>query len=102
VKIDLKGKTALVCGSTQGIGKAIATQLASCGADVILLARNEDKLKALVSALPNEHGQKHQYFTADFSDTNSVARTIAEMPKHTIDILINNTGGPPAGKAPNP
>ena len=46
MKIDLEGKRALVCGSTAGIGKAVAVQLAAAGASVTLLARNEDKLKA--------------------------------------------------------
>ncbi len=99
MKIDLKGKTALVCGSTQGIGKAIAMQLADCGADTVLLARNENKLKDTIAALPLHEGQKHRYLVADFSDTNSVAKAIAELSKYNIDILVNNTGGPAAGKA---
>ncbi len=100
VIIDLTGKTALVCGGTQGIGKAIATQLAEAGATVLIMARNEEKLKAVVNGLPSDKGQQHQYFIADFSDTSivkSVAQKIADA--NEVDILVNNTGGPPAGKA---
>lgn len=98
VIIDLKGRTALVCGSTQGIGKAIAVQLAASGADIILLARNGDKLKAVVEELSG--GGKYCYYTADFDNTETVAKVASEIAsKHPVDILINNTGGPPAGKA---
>jgi 3-oxoacyl-[acyl-carrier protein] reductase len=83
VVISLKGKTALVCGSTQGIGKAIAIQLAECGANIILLARNEDKLKSVLNELSQNTEQKHSFLIADFSDNTSVvslASTIAELP----------------------
>lgn len=99
VQIQLNGKTALVCGSSQGIGKAIAIQLALSGANVILLARNEDKLKALVSELDKQHGQTHAYLLADFTDINAVAEVCQKIKTLSIDILINNTGGPAAGPA---
>ncbi len=99
MKIDLKNKTALVCGSTQGIGKAIAVQLAECGATIILLARNEDKLKTVVQELSTSEGQKHHYLIADYSNNDSVKTLIPQISELHIDILINNTGGPPAGKA---
>jgi 3-oxoacyl-[acyl-carrier protein] reductase len=99
VKIELTGKTALVCGSTQGIGKAIATQLAECGAQIVLLARNETKLKEVMNGLNTDSGQKHTYLCADFSDTASVETAAHEIQKLNIDILINNTGGPAAGPA---
>lgn len=101
MKIDLTGKRALVAGSTQGIGKAIATQLAEAGAGVIAIARNEDKLKEVVAALPTNNGQKHGYLVADFSNPNQVKEAVNELVKTTnpIHILINNTGGPPAGLA---
>ncbi len=98
--IDLTGKTALVCGGTQGIGKAIAVQLAQAGATVLVMARNEEKLQSVVNGLPSDKGQQHQYFVADFSDTSTVknaAQKIADS--RQVDILVNNTGGPPAGKA---
>lgn len=89
----------MVCGSTQGIGKAIAMQFANCGASVILLARNAEKLEKACAELPKNNGQSHRYFIADFSSTSSVAETCAKLGNEEIDILVNNTGGPPAGKA---
>ncbi|MEZ4805291.1 MAG: SDR family NAD(P)-dependent oxidoreductase [Bacteroidia bacterium] len=97
--INLKDKTALVCGSTQGIGNAIATQFASCGANVILLARNEDKLKSALSKLPNNSSQSHSILIADFSSLESVQAVASQVASMAIDILVNNTGGPAAGKA---
>lgn len=98
MKIDLTGKTALVCGSTQGIGKAIAMQLSECGASVILMARSEDKLKQSQSELIVKGGAQHNYVVADFSSNDSVVEAIKKLENSSIDILINNTGGPAAGK----
>ena len=53
MQIDLKNKNALVCGSTQGIGKASALALAQCGANVTLVARNEQRLIQVKDELPN-------------------------------------------------
>lgn len=101
MNISLSGKTAIVCGSTQGIGKAIAIELASMGAGITAVARNEIKLKELMGALPSDKEQKHNYFIADFSHPRELE---SELKKHldqnpAPDILINNTGGPPAGQA---
>ncbi len=101
IHIDLKGKKALVCGSTQGIGKAIALQLAEAGAEIILLARNEDKLKQVLNELNTQSGQKHSYLVADFSNPNELKQNLDLYPFSEIHILINNTGGPPAGPALN-
>lgn len=95
--IDIKGKTAVVCGSTAGIGKAAAMELAAAGATVILLARNEEKLKQTLAELP---GSGHSYAIADFSNNEQVAETAARIASaKTVHILVNNTGGPPAGPA---
>jgi 3-oxoacyl-[acyl-carrier protein] reductase len=96
--IDLQGKTALVCGSTQGIGKASAMQLASSGARVILLARNEEKLKDVCASLPGVNGTQHKYYTADFSKSETLKESLASI-KEPVNIIINNTGGPPPGPA---
>ena len=98
MNLDLSGKTALVCGSSQGIGKASAMELSKMGANIILLARNEGRLAEVKKELNTDKGQTHQYKIADFSDTNSV-KSIAEeiASENTIDILINNTGGPAGG-----
>ncbi len=99
--LNLKGKYALICGSTQGIGKAAAIELALLGANVILLARNEEKLKKTLTELDQSMGQTHAYISADFSDATALKKTIETYIKQqtTIHILINNTGGPPAGPA---
>lgn len=98
--LNLSGKNALVCGSTQGIGKASAMELAYLGANVTLLARNEDALKAVVNELPNNGCQKHNCIVADFSTPDYLKVIInhyleTNSPFH---ILVNNTGGPKGGE----
>lgn len=98
MELSLKGRKALVCGSTQGIGKAIAFELALLGADCILLARNEDKLRTVLADLPRSADQEHTYHVADFADNaevRMVAQTLAAQ--HSVHILVNNTGGPRPG-----
>ncbi len=97
---DLKGKNALVCGSTQGIGKATAMELASLGANVTLLARDEAKLKSVLNELSASQGQKHTFSVADFGFPNQLKTVIEKIiSEREIHILVNNTGGPPAGQA---
>lgn len=98
MNISLKGKRALVGGSSRGIGKAIVQQLAESGASVALMARNEEKLKAIISKLPVSKGQKHNYLLVDFNDYEGYRKTISRFfETHEIDILVNNTQGPKAG-----
>lgn len=101
MKIDLTGKRALVCGSTAGIGKAVALQLAEAGATVTLLARNEEKLKAVCADLNTDNGQVHSYLVADFSKPEALKIVVENHMKsaNPYHILLNNTGGPPGGKA---
>ena len=96
MNLDLTGKNALVCGSTAGIGKAIAKELAEMGANLYLMARNEEKLKSALTEMNSSKGQKHNYVVADFSDVSNV-KTAVESIQNPIHILINNTGGPPGG-----
>ncbi|MAP54271.1 SDR family oxidoreductase [Altibacter sp.] len=98
MNLDLTNKNALICGSTAGIGKASAIQLAKLGATVTLVARDEEKLKHTLLELPFEKGQKHNYFVADFNnpDTLREKASIATAEK-TFHILLNNTGGPKGG-----
>lgn len=94
--LDLKGKRALVCGSTQGMGLAIAKELAIQGAQVSLFARNETTLAIACEELP---GANHDYLVADFDDLNQVKKaTESGLEKGEYQILINNTGGPAPGK----
>lgn len=96
--LNLKNKTALVCGSTQGLGYASAAELAKLGCHVLLMARNEDKLKECLRTLDSSAGQQHSYLVADFSDNDQVKYTINSFTeKHTVHILVNNTGGPQGG-----
>ncbi len=101
MNLDIAGKNALVCGSSQGIGKAIAIQLAAQGASVTLFARNEAKLAEVKAELDTSQGQEHRILTADFSDTQAVKQTILKLIDDGVEfqILVNNTGGPAPGPA---
>lgn len=94
----LNGKTAVICGGTQGIGFAIAHEFAIMGATCIVVARNEDKLKEIVAGLPAKFGQRHGYQVADFTRHEEVQRAIDRIKAdHKVHILVNNTGGPAPG-----
>ena len=98
MKIDLTGKKALVGGSSKGIGLGIATELANSGASVCLMARNESRLKQIVDQLPNS--SNHSYLVVDFSKFEDYKIKIDKYVKNNqVDILINNTQGPPAGNS---
>lgn len=100
INMDLEGKNALVGGSTDGIGKATAIILAQMGAEVTLLARNEQKLKQVLAELPSDNNQQHDYLVADFFDTKGLKTTIQNYlntSQKSIHVLVNNTGGPPQG-----
>jgi 3-oxoacyl-[acyl-carrier protein] reductase len=92
-------RTALVCGSTQGIGFAVAKKLAENGFNLVLLARNEVKLKNALELLDFSQGQKHQSLVADFSKPTELKSVIdAFIQKgNIIHVLVNNTGGPKGG-----
>ncbi|TYA53220.1 SDR family oxidoreductase [Formosa maritima] len=97
MNLYLNNKYALVCGSTAGIGKATAMSLASEGVTVTLIARNEDKLKAVLDELPQQ--RNHDYIVADFSKPDELKTKISEYisKNHGFHILVNNTGGPKGG-----
>lgn len=96
----LGGRFALVCGATQGIGKAAALELARVGATVTLLARDVQALATAREQLPTPLGQAHGVLAADMSDTAALEMRIAEYGREQrTDILVNNTGGPPPGAA---
>ncbi len=98
MNLSLTEKNAVVCGSTQGIGLAIAKELAMLGAECTLMARNEDALKTAVKELVTASQQKHSYLVADFSKPGELKKVIeAHVTNHPVHILINNTGGPAAG-----
>lgn len=100
MKIDLKGLRALVGGSTSGLGKAIAMQLAACGAQVTIMARSREKSEATIKNLPKDAGQNHDQLIVDLMDFPGFQSTLAGYFKHNeIDILVNNTQGPAPGGA---
>ncbi|HUM52942.1 MAG TPA: SDR family oxidoreductase [Chitinophagales bacterium] len=101
--LNFQGKYALVCGSTQGIGKAVAIGLANSGANIILLSRDEEKLKIVLSELNTAYHQHHTYIACDFSDPEKLKSSIENYLQNNpaIHILVNNTGGPPAGPVGN-
>lgn len=100
MELSLSGRRALVCGSTQGIGRAAAVEIAGLGASVTLMARDAERLKAVMAELPAGAGQRHDVLAADFSRPEDVAAAMkgmdASRPYH---VLVNNTGGPPGGLA---
>ncbi len=101
MNLDLSGRTAIVCGSTQGIGRASAVELAELGATIVLVARNTETLQSLAIELPTPKSQKHSFLVADFSDPSQVETVINEWvaARNIAEILVNNTGGPPAAPA---
>jgi 3-oxoacyl-[acyl-carrier protein] reductase len=98
MNLSLQNKNALVGGSTQGIGKAIAIELALLGATVTLLARNETSLKQTLLELPTPNQQQHNYLVADFAAPDQLNEVVkAYCANHIFHILINNSGGPASG-----
>ena len=98
--LNLSGKHALVCGASEGIGRAAAIELARLGADVTLLARREAALLDVLSTLPADGQQRHGFVCADVADTAALRDSVGELARERpLHILINNTGGPPGGTA---
>lgn len=98
MNLSLEGKYAIICGSTQGIGLAIAEELALLGANCTLIARNEDALKSAIHSLDIALRQQHNYLVADFSRPEELKKVIQlHVANHPVHILINNTGGPKPG-----
>lgn len=97
MELSLKGKTALICGSSQGIGRATAMELSLLDANIVLASRNEEKLKAVMSDL--KAGAPHKYLVVDLAETEHLKSKVETFIKANgpIHILINNSGGPAGG-----
>jgi 3-oxoacyl-[acyl-carrier protein] reductase len=100
MKLSLLNKHAIICGSTDGIGKATALLMAERGATVTLLARNKEKLSATLSELSTNDGQTHFSLCADFNNPDQLKEKITGHMKVIVGhahILVNNSGGPKGG-----
>src|SRR5512142_3411400 len=99
--IRLDNKNAIVCGSSQGIGKAAAIEFSKLGANVTLIERNEQSLKKVLGELANSDSQKHEFIAVDFSYPEKLYESIKMYVKNNkpIHILVNNSGGPNPGTA---
>ena len=96
---SLEKKNAVVCGSTSGIGRAIAIEFAKAGAEVTLVSRDIGKLIELCDELPRPVNQKHSFLEADFNEPeilkDKINKFISNYPE--VHILVNNSGGPKSG-----
>jgi 3-oxoacyl-[acyl-carrier protein] reductase len=101
MNLDLTGKHALVCGASQGIGRAAAIELAQLGAHVTLLARSREALEAALAALPKISAeQAHAFVAVDMSDHTALRARIEDIANtRPVQVLVNNSGGPPGGPA---
>ena len=96
----LAGRHALVCGASEGIGRATALALARLGATITVLARRQHKLDEVLSSLHRSAGQEHASLVADLSDPGQLAQAAQALAAtRPVHILINNTAGPPGGAA---
>jgi 3-oxoacyl-[acyl-carrier protein] reductase len=103
-RLPLRGKAALVCGASRGIGRACARELARLGARVTLVARSEESLQRALAEIPAEGGPDgapplHDYLAADFDDPATVRGSVSRYLEQggIFQILVNNSGGPPGG-----
>jgi 3-oxoacyl-[acyl-carrier protein] reductase len=99
--LNLAGRHALVCGASEGIGRAAAHELALLGASVTLLARRADVLADAAAALPRAvKGQHHDSIAVDVADADALQEQVSALAAASpIHILVNNSGGPPGGRA---
>ncbi len=98
MELNLKGRNALVCGGSSGIGKAAAIELALLGANITLLARNPSSLSETMELLQRGPGQEHDFMLADTTRHDDLHQKITGLVTNKrIHILMNNSGGPPAG-----
>lgn len=96
--LNLSGRHALVCGASEGIGRAAAHELALLGANVTVLSRRAEALREVVDALPRTGMQRHGLLTADVAGTDGLRAAIESLVSgHPVHVLVNNTAGPPGG-----
>ena len=96
---NLKGKTALVTGASSGIGFGISKSLAEEGVNLLLISRNEEKLKKAVDNLKSTTEARIEFLSGDVCDLSLVeeSKSLINSLYGQCNILINNSGGPPLG-----
>ncbi|MCD6514973.1 MAG: SDR family oxidoreductase [Candidatus Odinarchaeota archaeon] len=99
MELGLQGKVAIVSASSQGMGKAIAYELAKEGAKVTICARREEILMKTAEEIKDKTGSEVIAVKADVRKAEDIEKVVTEtIKKHsTVHILVNNSGGPPAG-----
>src|SRR6202171_6404991 len=97
--LQLKGKTALVTGGSEGIGKGITRALAKEGVDVAICARRKGPLEAAAAEIAKETGRKIFAIAADLSQDDDARNFVAQGHKALgrVDIMVNNAGSSPGG-----
>mgnify|MGYP003316164799 CR=1 FL=1 len=97
--LGIRGRVAVVAGSSQGLGRAIADALAAEGADLVINSRSREKLMTVKSEIVEETGARVEVAACDLTPADGAAELIAaaESAFGKVDILVTNTGGPPAG-----
>jgi len=93
--LGIKGKRAIVCAASKGLGRGCAEALAAAGVDLVINARSLGPLEATAAEIAAEYGVKVEAVAADISTEAGRAAVLAAMP--APDILVNNAGGPPPG-----
>lgn len=92
--MDLHNHTILITGASHGLGKQLAVDAAAAGAQVLALARNQEKLRALVAQIRQRTGAQIETFVCDLADRDQILTTVAAITEHfpRLDILVNNAG----------
>jgi len=93
--LGIKGKTAIVCAASKGLGRGCAEALAEAGVDLVINARSAGPLEETAREIAAKYGVKVTAVAADISTEDGRAKVLAAMPNP--DILVNNAGGPPPG-----
>lgn len=102
MNLDLRGRNALVGGSSRGIGKAIALELAALGANVTLMSRTPEKMMSVINEMDKSLGQDHDFLAVDFNNSGDLKKKVVGLlALKPIHILVNNTGGPAGGPIAN-
>ncbi len=97
--LGLDGRAALIGGASKGIGKAIAKELVSEGARVMICSRSAENLAAAAEEIRGDTGKEVEYVVCDMASHDDIKRTVAAAAEKLgrLDIVVNNAGGPPTG-----